>query len=124
MKDNKIKIVYVMPSLDAGGAERFILDLIENLDLNLFSPTLILFDHGGFFVEELKNYNIDLIILKKKFKFDLVNFFKLCWEIKKNRPQIVHTQLGGDIYGRLAAWILRVPIIVSTDKMFKGKNLF
>ena len=105
-----------MPSLDAGGAERFILDLIRNLDQNLFSPTLVLFSHGGFFEAAARQAGIDLIILRKRFKFDPINFFKLYRVVKKLKPDIVHTQLGGDIYGRLAARMLAVPVIVSTEQ--------
>ena len=34
---------------------------------------------------------------------------------KKIRPDIVHTHLGGDIYGRWAAKLIKVPVIVSTE---------
>ncbi len=116
MVKEKIKIAYVVPALDAGGAERFILDLINNLDRAVFSPTLILFDHGGFFVAEAEAAGIDLVILKKRFKFDPINFCQLRRALKRLRPSIVHTQLGGDLYGRLAARMLHIPVIVSTEQ--------
>jgi len=111
-----LKIAYIIPSLDAGGAERFILDLIGNLDLSRFTPTLILFGHGGFFEAEARRLGIELVVLKERFKFDLINFFKLYIAVKRVSPDIVHTQLGGDIYGRLVAHWLRVPVIVSTEQ--------
>lgn len=117
MKENQpSKIAYILPSLDAGGAERFILDLIKNLDRQLFTPTLILFGHGGFFLEEARSLGIDLICLRKRFKFDPWNFSALHRAVKKLRPDIVHTQLGGDIYGRLVAHCLKVPVIISTEQ--------
>lgn len=116
IENKKIKIAYIVPALDAGGAERFILDLIKNLDHDLFSPTLILFSHGGFFVKEARELGIELVILQKKFKFDVVNLVKLYRVIKRIRPHIVHTQLGGDIYGRFVARCLRVPVIISTEQ--------
>jgi len=115
-ENNPQKIVYIVPSLDAGGAERFILDLIRNLNRNLFSPTLVLFSHGGFFETEAQKLGIDLIVLRKRFKFDPINFWKLYQTVKRLKPSIVHTQLGGDIYGRLVARLLKVPVIVSTEQ--------
>ncbi|MFA4942866.1 MAG: glycosyltransferase [Patescibacteria group bacterium] len=112
----KMKIAYIVPALDAGGAERFILDLIKNLDRDSFIPTLILFSHGGFFLEEAQSLGIEIIVLKKNFLFDPINFVKLCWAVRKINPDIVHTQLGGDFYGRLAAKILGVSVIVSTEQ--------
>lgn len=113
---NKIKIVYILPSLDKGGAERFIVDLILNIDRQIFDPTLLLFVRGGEWTKELKTNNVPVIILTKKHKFDLINFWQIYSTLKKNQPQIVHTQQGGDIYGRLAAKLLRIPIIVSTEQ--------
>lgn len=113
---NKIKIVYILPSLDKGGAERFITDLILNLNIQIFAPTLILFKRGGDWVSELNAQNIPVIILEKKYKIDLINFWQLFKALKKIRPEIVHTQLGGDVYGRLAAKILKTPVILSTEQ--------
>jgi len=112
----KTKITYVIPSLDAGGAERFILDLIKNLDQSRFSPSLILFDHGGFFLEEAMSLEIPIYTLKKRWRFDPFNFISLLIKLKKLRPDIVHTQLGGDVYGRLAAKLLGVKGIISTEQ--------
>lgn len=112
----KTKIAYIVPTLDAGGAERFILDLIKHLDLSLFAPTLILFNHGGFFMAEAVRAKIDLVVLTKRGKFDPFNFWQLYRAVQKIKPAIVHTQLGGDIYGRLVARLLAVPVIVSTEQ--------
>lgn len=112
----KIKIIYILPSLDKGGAERFITDLLLNLDRRIFEPTLLLFVRGGEWLDELKAAGIPAIILAKKYKLDPINFWQIYSVLKKIKPEIVHTQQGGDIYGRLAAKLLRLPIIVSTEQ--------
>lgn len=104
-----------MPSLDRGGAERFFTDLIINLDASVYDPVFILFKRGGVWAEELQAKNIPIIILEKKYKLDPINFWRLFKALKSCQPQIVHTQLGGDLYGRLAARLLKIPIIVSTE---------
>jgi len=116
MPTDKVKIVYIMPTLDKGGAERFLVDLILNLDLNKFSPTLILFKRGGSWAEELVAKNIPVIVLNKNYLIDFNNFFNILKILKEIKPAIIHTQLGGDLYGRLAAKILKVPVIISTEQ--------
>lgn len=116
MNNKKIKILYIIPSLSSGGAEKFVLDLINNLDHNIFEIKLLTFNGGGFFEEEFVKRNVDLKILKKKFKFDFVNFYRICKEIKFFSPDIVHTQLGGDIYGKIAAKLMGVKKIISTEQ--------
>ena len=113
---NKIKILYIIPTLDLGGAERFMVDLILNLDREKYEPTLILFKRGGIWLEELNLAGISALVLQKKFKIDLINFFNILKSIKMIKPTIVHTELGGDLYGRLAAKILKVPFIISTEQ--------
>jgi len=111
----KIKIAYILPSLDKGGAERFIVDLILNLDRKIFEPVLVLFKRGGEWEKELAAENIPVVIFHKRGKIAPLNFWRLVNFLKKFRPQIVHTHLGGDIYGRLAAKFLQTPVIITTE---------
>ncbi len=105
-----------MHCLNTGGAERFLTDLLLNLDRNRFDPILLLFRGGGKWQAELVGENIPLIILGKSHKMSLKNFYLLVRAIRKIRPQIVHTQLGGDVSGWFAARMLGVPVVVSTEQ--------
>ncbi len=115
IEGRKIKIIYVAPSLDAGGAEKFLVDLISNLNSAEFEFKLVLFSHAGFFMDDLVARGVAVKLIKKRFKIDLINFCCLYNFIRKNKPDIVHTQLGGDVYGRLIAWLLGVRTIISTE---------
>ncbi len=119
-----IKIVYIIPTLDSGGAERFFVDLIKNLDRSRFEPRLILYKRGGEWLEELKNIGVAVDILEKKKVFDFNNFRAIIKSIKKDRPDVVHTQLGGDIYGILAARLCGVKRIISTEVNTNIKESF
>lgn len=121
---NKIKIAYVAPTLDTGGAERFLVDLILNLDRNFYEPTLILFKRGGLWLKKLEEANISVVVLNKKYLIDFANFLSIIKNLKKIKPLIVHTQLGGDLYGRLAAKILNIPIIISTEQNINPDEKF
>jgi len=121
----KIKICYILPAMARGGAERFSLDLISNLDNSLFSISVILFKDKGSFYQELKNLNVHIYTLRKGTLLGLMNFYRLFTILKKIKPHIVHTQLGGDIRGRLAAFWAGVKIIISTEQnLNKSEKLY
>jgi glycosyltransferase involved in cell wall biosynthesis len=114
--DKKIKITYIMPSLARGGAERFLIDLLSSLNRQRFEPSLILFKEKGVGYEELSLLNIPTIVLEKRSKIDLRNIWQIYKNLKEISPDIVHTQLGGDIRGRLAAKLAKIKIIISTEQ--------
>jgi glycosyltransferase involved in cell wall biosynthesis len=114
----KIKILHLLPNLSQGGAEKVCCDLLLNLNQEEFSPSLLLFKENGAGNEGKKKLiarNIKIISLQKKYLLDLINFWNIFKTIKKIKPDILHTHLGGDIYGCLAGKLAGVPIIVSTE---------
>lgn len=115
MNNKRIKILYISPTLASGGAERLTLDLMENIDKEIFSPSLLLFAGRGFFYEEAQRKRIKVKSLKKRCLIDPINFYSIYKYIKRLKPDIVHTQMGADFFGRLAAKLAGVKIIVSTE---------
>lgn len=114
----KIKVVHILPSLVRAGAERVARDLLLSLDKEKFSVSLILFKDNGSgadWKQELEARGVKVIALKKRCLIDVWNFWQLFQAAKRLRPDIVHTHLGGDIYGRLAGRLAGVRIIVSTE---------
>ncbi|MFA6514263.1 MAG: glycosyltransferase [Patescibacteria group bacterium] len=114
----KITILHILPNLSRGGAERVCVDILKNLDQEKFSPVLLLFKknrEGKEMGAELVAAGVPIFSLSKRILIDPINFGKIIALIKKIKPDIIHTHLGGDIYGRLAGKILHVPIIVSTE---------
>lgn len=116
MAKNKIKIIYIINDLRIGGAERFLVDLVNNFDQKIFEPKIVLLRDRLDLKDEL-NRNIPITIIGKKTKLGLGTICKIRRYLKNEKPQIVHTQLfGGDIWGRIGAILARVPIIVSTEQ--------
>jgi len=114
----KIKILHILPNFSRGGAERVCFNILNNLNLEKFSPYLLLFKEnkeGSDFKSILNSKGIEIISLEKKCLIDLKNFFQIIKIINKLKPDIVHTHLGGDIYGRFAAKLCKTPLIVSTE---------
>jgi len=117
----KIRILHIIPNLNPGGAENICYELLKNLPKDKFIGGVILFKdedknfNENSWINNLKNEGITIISQRKRFLFDFRNFYQLFKNIKKWQPDIVHTHLGGDIYGRLAAKFAKIPIIISTE---------
>lgn len=93
---DKIKIVFLIRSLNVGGAERQLVELVRHLDKKQFEITVITFYDGGNLRPDLESLPMTAVYsLGKRGRYDwarpLVRFYRL---IKKIRPQIIHGYMG------------------------------
>lgn len=74
------KLLFVIPGLDAGGAEKSLVNLLNTLDETRFSVDLFLFSHQGLFLSQLPEFvtilpkNEDLIIFQKSLLSSMGSF--------------------------------------------------
>jgi len=89
-KGERKKILFVIPSLAGGGAERVILDVLTHLNREKFIPHLALFKKEGIFLSQIPE---DVIVydLNKKGKSDFLKIvFILAYSIyPRFRPDVV-----------------------------------
>ncbi len=114
----KISVLHILPSLSRGGAERVAVDILKNLDQTRFAPALLLFKdnkQGEELKAELAAAGVPVISLHKRLLIDPLNIALIIRAVAKLKPDIIHTHLGGDIYGILAGKLQKVPVIVSTE---------
>jgi glycosyltransferase involved in cell wall biosynthesis len=117
----KIKILHIIPSLSPGGAEKVCYEIIKSLDAEKFTVAVLLFkdpnpsSQNNPWINDLKKRGISVIRLNKKHLFAWSNFQLILKNIKNFQADIIHTHLGGDIYGRFAAKLAKTPFIVSTE---------
>lgn len=96
-----MKILEIIPALGAGGGERFVVDLSNELvkDSTNDVELMIIKDeniaNNGFHKKNINN-NVKFTSLKIK-KYSFSTIFKLYKEIKKRKPDIVHYHLSGMI---------------------------
>lgn len=94
-----MKILEFIPQLGSGGAERFVVDLSNELSahntisLYVFHPL----NTTGFYEDELSKH-IKIHTLNKKPGVDLLLPFRVFNIIKKEKPDVVHTHLNAVIY--------------------------
>lgn len=86
----KIKIIYYISTLEAGGAERVTVNFIRKLDRNIFDIYLILVEKRGSFLDLIPDY-VKIIDLNSK--KTLYSILKLRKEIKNIQPNIIYSTL-------------------------------
>ena len=104
-----IHIVHIIPTLTFGGAERTLVNLINNSSFDFEHSIILFFDDQP--LSDQINKNIEIRILNKKGKLSLGMVGDIKKYLKELKPDIVHTHLGGDFWGRIAAKKLNIPVI-------------
>ncbi len=114
---NKVKVLHIIHALHGGGAERFAVALVKNLDRDKFEAEVVCLRDEGNWRKELNDRGIKITVLGGIRGLSFLSFFKLWRAVKNSAPAIVHTHLfWGDFFGRIAAKLAGVKIIVSTEQ--------
>lgn len=110
-----MKIVQFIPNLNSGGAERFVVDLSNELSTNheVYLFTLFDLDKHGFYKSEI-NTNIKVISFNKKLGVDLVIPYRILKELLRIKPDVVHSHLNAIFYLILSFWFLKKTVFFHT----------
>jgi glycosyltransferase involved in cell wall biosynthesis len=111
-----INILHIMSRLPVGGVENQLLMILEKYDKKKLHPIVCSLSDKGEIGKEIEDYGIEVIPLNKlKHRFDwsiVKDIYKL---IKTRNVKIVRThQYHANLYGRLSAWLAKVPCIVAS----------
>ena len=87
----KKKILFIVPSLAVGGSQRVMLTLLENINRNLFSVSLIVVTQKGELYDQVPS---DIKVVHLGCKRMLAAFNPLYQSIHKIQPDIVFSTLG------------------------------
>ena len=111
----QVKVLFIIWSLEKGGAERFLTTLLKNIDKTRIAPVVCCLNWKGVWAREVEDAGVEVIELNKRGKFDLIAFLKLIKIIKNGKFDIVNTHLwAADVIGRMAAMFVGTKVIVST----------
>ena len=87
----KISIIFILPDLETGGAERIVTTLANHLPRNRFEPKILLLRKEGGFLQILKD-DVEIIDIKTpRIRHSLK---PILLEIKKRKPDIVFSGFG------------------------------
>lgn len=126
MKSNRIKIVFILPNLLPGGAERVVSFVADNLNHDLFESKLLIVGKSEDASYDLKN--IDATYLEKERV--LKGFFSIFKFLLKSRPNVVltaNTHLSTavaylSLFFPSTKFISREVTLLSLDSDFFGKK--
>lgn len=115
----KKNIFHLITSLNIGGTERFLEDVITGTKNN-FNHSVSYIKEYGFVGESLAAGGISIV--------QLPSFLRIIKYIKKLKPDIIHTHLyRANILGRIAGRICKIPVISSrrsTDTWRNRRQVF
>ncbi len=87
----KISIIFILPDLETGGAERIVTTIANHLPQDIFEPKILLLRKEGGYLELLKD-DIEIIDIKTpRIRHSLKPILK---EIRKRKPDIVFSGFG------------------------------
>lgn len=112
----KIKVLYIIPSFGTGGAERLLVDILENIDRSIFQPFAISLypPQGGPYEKEISAKNLPVMFLRKRKGPDLGTVLDIHRVIRLFKPDVVHTHLYALYYTILPMLINQVPVRIHT----------
>lgn len=119
-KDNtlssKIRLLQVIPSLDIGGAQRFLVDLVKALDKKKFYPAVCVLGkkRNTFLEDELEKKDIPIFFLNLRWAFHPFTILRLSRLFTSFKPDIIHTHLRAIRYVLIPSLLTKVPVHIHT----------
>jgi len=108
------RVLYIVNSLDAGGAQRTLIDLAKNLDRRKYKPHVLCLHKSGLYMDQVA-VNMEVSVLALPYRMRIREILEVGAMIRKYEPAIVHTFLtNANRWGTIAARISRVPIVVNS----------
>ncbi len=124
-----VEIVYVIGSLDVGGAERHLVRIVPRLDATRFRPVVFCLTHRGTQAPELENAGIEVVApawpgravrggpLPMRVLRLLVSAGSLLWLLLRRRPRIVHFFLPAPyLVGTICAVLTARPTLLMSRR--------
>ncbi len=90
-KNSKISIIFILPDLNSGGAERIVTTIANHLPREKFEPKILLLRKEGAYLEILKD-DVEIIDIKTPRIRNSIQ--KILKEIRKRKPDIVFSGYG------------------------------
>lgn len=122
-------VMHVMPTLGAGGAERVVFDIAQNLPQKGYEIETVSIIRGGEMLQTFVDAGLHVRVLFRR-GLAGISAVRSLWRVMRiMKPSIVHTHLfGADIWGGVAAKLAGIRVLISTEhsinKDYTAKHLF
>ena len=105
-----VRVMYVVPDLGTGGAERHVTTLLPRLDPARFTCSVVCIGAEGTLFGDLVDAGIPAVALRRTKRQALAAIADLVREMRRRRPDVVLVRgYNAEMLGRIAAIIARVP---------------
>jgi len=112
-----IKILQIIPTLDQSGAEKQFAQLAVNLPKNQYEVHPIILTRSGPYESLLRAADLPVTVLHKRLKFDPFALWKLGQQIRRQKPDIIHSWLfAANAYTRLLAGQTPKPKVIVSER--------
>ncbi len=111
------KLLFFIWALEVGGAERFLVELVQGLPKTHFEVKVVCIARKGIWAHSLERDGIEVSCLNKRTGFHPTILPRLMSLIRREKPDLVNTYLWtADLWARLAAILTHVPCILVTEQ--------
>ena len=107
MSEQKVNVAFFLPTLEVGGTERNVVNLVNNIDTEHYTVSLVLGNIHGDFVNQVRQ---DIVIVNLKASYSVGLFFALVQYFKIQKPDVFVSAFP------------RINIITIAAKIFSGVN--
>ena len=114
----RLKVLFLAQGLGLGGAEQLLLGVATHFPPERFEVVVGCLTREDLIAHELKRAGVRVVLLPgAPGPRDPLALQRLLRFIRSERPDVVHTfLLNAGLYGRLAAWLARVPAIYHAEQ--------
>ncbi|MGH7855708.1 MAG: glycosyltransferase, partial [Candidatus Binatia bacterium] len=116
------RVLHVQRASGIGGSERHLLSLLPTLEARGWKSAICVavVEDGARFVEALRSAGIETVAFPAGPHVNPALAPKLLREIRRVRPDLVHTHLiHGDLYGQIAARLAGIPAVSSAHSTLR-----
>lgn len=124
-RDTRTKILFIVPSLRSGGAERQVVDLANGLDSSRYDKSIAVFESNHDQLGRIDRGQVDFIALHRRYKLDFSAARQLAKIIDREEVDIVHCSLQiAVLMGWLAVfWSSRKPKLIAAVHTTTNRSL-
>jgi hypothetical protein len=113
-------------SLERGGAQQVVLDLVKHLDHSRFETKVCSITDTAPLEGQLQDLGVETFLLGKRpgsALSGMASLFRLARFFRRERVSLLHTHgFAGNVWSRLGAILARVPALVHTDHNVEVKR--
>ena len=112
-----ISVCLLIGSLEFGGAERQVVEMIRSFDRNRVNPIVCSLSHEVPLGSFLPDDGRQLFIVEKRGRFDVTVVLRVAQMLRQRQIDVVHAfHLDAEIVGRLAARLAGVPVVLASER--------